>query len=225
VEDTTTSRPSRLRLAFWSLFVGVFVLLAYAERSGTKPGTNIVYKYSTFVNGTIFYAVWLGAILLIAYGRLDLLALRAPDSWGRALRLASAAFVFIVACEFLVSLLPLPISPGKEQGDTPAHWEPAHAGAFALNMVLLAVIAPVVEELMFRGLGQSLLRFLGQTPSIVLVGVAFALAHGLVEGLLVLIPFGIAVAWVRDRADSVYPGMLVHAVFNGGSLALAVLVT
>ena len=223
MEVTTTSRPSYLRLMFWSLFVALFIVLAYSARSGTKPATNIVYKYSTFANGAIFYAVWLGAVLLIAYGRLDLLALRAPDSWWRALRLASAALVVIVACETIVSFLPLPVSPGKEQGDTPSHWEPAHAGAFALNMVLLAIIAPVVEELMFRGLGQSLLRFLGQVPSVLLVGVAFGLAHGLVEGLLVLIPFGIAVAWVRDRTDSVFPGMLVHAVFNGGSLALAVL--
>ena len=223
--ETASTRPRHTRLAFWSLFVAIFVALAYSERSGAKHPTNIVYKYSTFENGAIFYAVWLGAILLIAYGRLDLLALRAPESWWRALRLASAAFALIVACEFVVSLIPLPVSPGKEQGDTPVHWEPAHAGAFALNMFLLAIIAPIVEELMFRGLGQSLLRFLGQMPSVVLVGVAFGLAHGLVEGLLVLIPFGIAVAWVRDRTDSVFPGMLIHAVFNGGTLALAVLVS
>jgi len=221
---TVTNRSSsHLRLAFWTFFVAVFIAVAYTARSGTKPAPDIVYKYSTFANGAVFYAIWLGAVLLIAYGRLDLLALRAPDNWGRALRLASAAFIAIVACEVLVSLLPLPVSPGKEQGDAPTHWEPAHAGAFALNMVLLAIIAPIVEELMFRGLGQSLLRFLGRAPSIVLAGVAFGLAHGLVEGLLVLIPFGIAVAWVRDRTDSVYPGMLIHAVFNGGTLALAVL--
>ena len=73
------------------------------------------------------------------------------------------------------------------------HWEPAHAGAFAANFVLFAVIAPFVEELTFRGAGQSLLRFLGRAPSILLVGVAFGLAHGLVEALLVLVA-------VRHRA-------------------------
>jgi len=116
----------------------------------------------------------------------------------------------------------LPEAPGKEQGLTPSHWQASHAGAFAANLVLFAVAAPFVEELMFRGLGQSLLRFLGRAPSVVLVGVTFGLDHGLVEGLLVLIPFGIIVAWVRDRTGSVVPGMLVHAVFNGGTLILAV---
>ena len=126
--------------------------------------------------------------------------------------------------EGIVSALPLPESPGKEQGLTPTHWEPAHAGAFAANLVLFAVVAPIVEELTFRGLGQSLLRFLGRMPSIALTGIAFGLAHGLLEALIVLVPFGIALAWLRDRTRSIYPGMVVHGLFNGIALAAAVLV-
>ncbi|MGH3000790.1 MAG: CPBP family glutamic-type intramembrane protease, partial [Gaiellaceae bacterium] len=60
-------------------------------------------------------------------------------------------------------------------------------------------------------------------PSIVTVGVTFGLAHGLLEALLVLIPFGIALAWLRNRTDSVYPGMVVHGLFNGVALAASVL--
>ena len=37
--------------------------------------------------------------------------------------------------------------------------------------------------------------------------------------LIVLVPFGIALAWLRDRTNSVYPGMLVHGLFNGAALA------
>jgi membrane protease YdiL (CAAX protease family) len=132
--------------------------------------------------------------------------------------------VAVFAVEAVVSLLPLPESPGKEKGLTPTHWEPAHAGAFAANLVLFAVIAPFVEELTFRGAGQSLLNvFVGRVPAILLVGLTFGLAHGLVEALLVLVPFGIALAVVRDRTDSTYPGMLVHGLFNGTALVLAVL--
>jgi len=43
-----------------------------------------------------------------------------------------------------------------------------------------------------------------------------------VEALLVLVPFGIALAWLRDRTGSVLPGMLVHAIFNGAALAVIV---
>ncbi|HET7572804.1 MAG TPA: CPBP family intramembrane glutamic endopeptidase, partial [Gaiellaceae bacterium] len=90
------------------------------------------------------------------------------------------------------------------------------------NVALFTIAAPFVEELTFRGLGQSLLRFLGRWPAIVLVGITFGATHGLVEALLVLVPFGIALAVVRERTDSVYPGMVVHALFNGTALALSV---
>src|SRR5579862_4594706 len=219
---------SRTRLAFWALFVGLIAGLNYYGRfaggSGAARGTSQqeVYSYSTFAGGTILYAVWLGIALLIVIDRFDLLALRRPRRWGKALGLAFGVVVGIYLWEVVVSVLPLPETPGQEQGITNVHWEPAHAGAFAANFVLFAVIAPFVEELTFRGEGQSLLRFLGRTPSILLVGIAFGLAHGLVEALLVLVPFGVALAWLRDRTNSVFPGMLVHAAFNATALAFIV---
>jgi membrane protease YdiL (CAAX protease family) len=224
-------RVSPVRLYFWILFVGLIALFNYAARlSGNSSVSNknthdAVYSYTTFVGGTVLYAVWLGIVLLICIDRFDLLALRYPRTgWPKALGLAGAAVVAVFAVEAVVSLLPLPESPGKEQGLTPTHWEPAHAGAFAANLVLFAVIAPFVEELTFRGAGQSLLNvFVGRVPAILLVGLTFGLAHGLVEALLVLVPFGIALAVVRDRTDSTYPGMLVHGLFNGTALVLAVL--
>jgi membrane protease YdiL (CAAX protease family) len=230
--ETEAAQPlphrSHRRLIFWGVFVGLIAVVNYAARfaggSGTSRGTSHqeIYSYSTFAGGTVIYAVWLGIVLLIAVDRFDLLALRPPRNWGRALKLGAAVIVGILVWESLASFLPLPESPGKEQGITNVHWEPAHAGAFAANFVLFAVIAPFVEELTFRGVGQSLLRFLGRVPSILLVGIVFGLAHGLVEALIVLVPFGIGLAWLRDRTNSVVPGMLVHALFNGAALAFIV---
>jgi membrane protease YdiL (CAAX protease family) len=218
----------RARLAAWTGLVGLLAALNYAARFAGSSSTssnahNDVYSYSTFAGGLIVYFIWLGAVLWIAAGRPNLLALRRPRSLSRAAGFALAAVVAIYVLEAVVSFIPLPQSPGKEQGLTPTHWEPTHAGAFAANVVLYALVAPVVEELTFRGLGQSLLAFLGRWPAIVVVGISFGLAHGLVEALLVLVPFGIALAWLRDRTKSVYPGMIVHGLFNGVALAVAVL--
>ena len=216
----------RIRLSFWVALVAAIATLNYASRftggSASSNARNAVYSFSTFANGIVVYLFWLGLVLAISVDRWDLLRLRRPRSWSRAAGLAVTAVFAIYALEAVVSLLPLPQSPSKEQGLTPTHWEPAHAGAFAANVVLFSVVAPFVEELTFRGVGQSLLAFLGRWPSIVLVGVAFGLAHGLLEALLVLVPFGIALAWLRDRTDSVYPGMIVHALFNGIALAFSV---
>jgi hypothetical protein len=206
--------------------VTVIAALNYYSRfadSSSSSTHDEIYSWSNFAGGVIVYAVWLLFVVGIAGDRRDLLALRRPRSWGRSLGYAGSALVGILLTGAVVSLLPLPESPGSEQGLTPTHWESRYAAAFAANFVLFAVIAPVVEELMFRGLGQSLLQIFGRIPAILIVGVAFGASHGLVEGLLVLVPFGIFLAIVRDRTDSVYPGMLVHGLWNGSVLLLAVL--
>ena len=54
------------------------------------------------------------------------------------------------------------------------------------------------------------------------VAVLFGIWHGLVQALVVLIPFGGALAYLRDRTQSVLPGMVLHALFNATALALSV---
>jgi sodium transport system permease protein len=215
----------RARLWSWTALVAAIAGLNYYARftSSSSQNGSEVYSWADFAGGLVVYAFWLGLVLAIAGGRRDLLALRRPRSWGRAFALCGSAIVVVYLFEIAVSVLPLPQSPSKEQGLTPTHWEPAHAAAFAANVALFTVVAPFVEELMFRGLGQSLLRFLGRWPSMLAVGLAFGLSHGLLEALVVLVPFGVALAYVRDRTGSVVPGMLVHGLFNGVALAYSVL--
>ena len=214
---------TRTRLVCWIALVAAVSALEYSARfsdSAAKNTSNDVYSYSAFAGGLIFYALILGVVLAIAFDRVDLLALRRPAR--NAALIAVGVLVATYLWELIVVRLPIR-DPGREQGLTPTHWEAAHAGAFAANVVLFTVVAPAVEELTFRGVGQSLLRFAGRWPSILLIGIAFGLWHGLVQALIVLIPFGAALAYLRDRARSVLPGMVVHGLFNGIALAAAVL--
>lgn len=214
---------SLTRLSCWIALVGAVSALEYSARFSGATAKNThddVYSYSAFGNGLIFYGLIFGVVLAIAFDRVDLFAIRRPAR--RAAQLAAGVLIATYVWELVVVALPIR-DPGKEQGLTPTHWEPSHAGAFAANVVLLTIIAPVIEELTFRGVGQSLLRFTGRWPSILLVGVAFGLWHGLVQALLILIPFGIGLAYLRDRTRSVIPGMVVHGLFNGAALAVAVL--
>src|SRR5712691_5810383 len=216
-------RVSRTRLVCWIALVASVSALEYSARfTGTaaKSARDEVYSYSAFANGLLFYGLIFGVVLAIVYDRSDLLALRRPA--GRAAALAVGVLVATYAWELVVIALPVR-DPGKEQGLTPTHWEPSHAGAFAANVLLFTIVAPAIEELTFRGAGQSLLSFTGRWPSILLVGIAFGVWHGLVEALLILIPFGIGLAYLRDRTRSVIPGMIVHGLFNGAALAFALL--
>ena len=220
----TRAPVHKTRLIAWVLLVGAVAGLEYAARfSGSTNSAstrNEVYSYSAFASGLVFYGLILVVALAIAYERTDFLVLRRPG--GHPMRTAAGVFISIYFVEVLVTLLPIR-NPGNEQGLTPAHWEPAHAGAFAANVVLLAGVAPIIEELAFRGVGQSLLQPFGRWPSILGIGVAFGVWHGLVQAELVLVPFGIGLAYLRDRTRSTIPGMFVHAAFNGLALALSVL--
>jgi CAAX protease family protein len=213
---------SRVRLFFWLLVVGGVGALNYAAYGKTSGHSDDIYKWSTFIGEVVFYGIIFGVTLLIALDRWDLFALRLPKALKRGAALAFGVVVSILVVEWMISLLPIE-SPGKEQGLTPTHWEPSHAGAFAANVAVFCLLAPFVEELLFRGVGYSLLRPLGAAPAVVLVGILFGIWHGLLIALLILIPFGALLAYLRERTDSVVPGMVVHALFNGAAIALSVL--
>ena len=85
---------------------------------------------------------------------------------------------------------------------------------------MIAGVTPVVEELMFRGAGYSLLARFGQVVAIVVVGVTFGLVHGLVYGLAALTLFGIGLAWLRAKTESVYPCIAIHCLFNTVALVV-----
>ena len=124
---------------------------------------------------------------------------------------------------FILTLLLTPLlEPGREQGVTPDTWQPKHLAAYVVNGIVIAVVAPIVEELTFRGLGYSLLARYGRWAAIIGTGLAFALAHGLVNAFPFLAAFGMGLAYLRSRVASVYPGMIVHGLFNAIALTVAV---
>ena len=217
-----SARAPTLALVLWSAFVVAFAALSYASRASEgTPDPNLLYKWATLASFLVQY----GLIALIIWGiaslgrRRELFAARRPSSWGRAGVIAAAV---IVAMAILTGILDPVLHPGQEQGYTPKHWESARAAEYVANALAIAIVAPAIEELTFRGLGFSLLRPFGEWPAIVAVGVLFGVAHGLVRALPLLVALGIGLAYLRSRVDSVYPGMIVHALFNGVALILAV---
>ncbi len=210
----------RGRLTAWVGLVSVLALLGYATRAaGGKPPKDAAYQYSTAASGLVQYAIILAVVLVIARPDWTLLALRRPASYRRVLSTALLVLAAVYATSAIVSAYS---DPGREQGLTPQHWDAGRAAPFAVNFFVFVAVAPAIEELTFRGLGYSLLAPLGSPAAILWVGLAFGLAHGLVEGLPILIVFGAGLALLRSRTDSVYPGMIVHAAFNAIALIVSV---
>jgi hypothetical protein len=94
--------------------------------------------------------------------------------------------------------------------------------AFLGLVVSVAVCAPLVEELFFRGLLlRSLQRRVPDGAAIALSAVAFGLAHGsgLAPDAVILVIasltlFGAALAFLAVRTGRLGPGIVAHALFN-----------
>jgi membrane protease YdiL (CAAX protease family) len=217
-----TAREDDGRLAIWAGAIGVLAALSYAGRfSAAETPDEPLYLWTSAALGAMQFGVFLGLVWLIARGHpfREYVGLRRPTSWWRAARIAAGVVVLV----WLLGVLLQPfLDPGEEQNLIPEGWNPDRAAPFAANFVVVALLAPVVEELLFRGAGYALLARFGRPVAIAGTAVAFALAHGLVEGFPVLVVFGAGLAYLRSRVDSIVPGIVVHMAFNTVVLLAAV---
>jgi membrane protease YdiL (CAAX protease family) len=211
------------KLTAWWVLVGALSLLAYsANFADGDPPDDVLYRYESAGVGVLLYALVLGILLAIAAG-LDLreaFGLRRPSSWAAA---AGWAFGLLVSMLALSAVLEPILGGGEEQGLDPSGWQSDRALAFVLNAIVIAGVAPIVEELMYRGLGYTLLAPFGVAGAIIVIGIAFALAHGLIRAFPVLFLIGAGLAFLRWRTGSIYPAIILHASFNGVGLLVGVL--
>lgn len=101
--------------------------------------------------------------------------------------------------------------------------------SLAVAAILAIVVAPVTEEVLFRGLlFQSLRRRVGLWPaatvsSLLFVGIHVEIVFSQPLALVGLFAFAMALAWSFHRFGSLVVPIVAHAVFNATSLTLAVL--
>lgn len=82
-------------------------------------------------------------------------------------------------------------------------------------LLLVGVLAPFVEEIVFRGLLlgwlRRRLRFVYAAP---ISAILFAVSHGLPQLVPALFIMGLVLAAFAWRSGSLLPGMVVHGIFN-----------
>ncbi len=212
-------------LAVTFLVVAVTLALHQAGviRSLTGPSWNRIVPIYNFVTTIVFYAAMLGAVLLFAAragmrGVWSRLGLVRPHLWVLPLMVP-----FAVALQLLTGVISSLLSPllGGMSNPQGCDISTGFGTDPVLGVLAIAVIAPVVEEITFRGFIFGGLRGrLGTTWAVVASSVVFALAHTLSVGgaILLLGPSlfvaGVALALVYEKTKSIYPGMVLHASFN-----------
>lgn len=88
-------------------------------------------------------------------------------------------------------------------------------GLAPVILVAVVVLAPLGEELLFRGvLYQALRRRVPLWPAIGLSGLAFGLSHGEPLAIVGTFPLGMYLAWLFHRRGTIVAPIVAHVVFN-----------
>jgi len=217
--------------AWWSPFAalvaanaGTIVLVAIlAGATGSADGGELpagVKLVGTFIQDALLIAAMVG------FARLG--GMRAtPAAFGlrrirpeRSLGLAVIAFVVFQA--FLLAWSRL--DPGATDNSAAELGAKDSTAALVAAAVLVCVVAPIVEELFFRGFFfGALRRAMAWVPAALVTGLVFGGVHAGGTPAIFLVPLavlGFVLCALYLRTDSLLPGMGVHAFNN--ALALGV---
>ena len=117
-----------------------------------------------------------------------------------------------IAAAGVISFLPLSES-------TVDSFESQYASLFASNLFLeiltAAVVTPIVEEIIFRGIAMTRLIPAVGTPAAVVISAAiFAIAHWTPIAVGYTVVVGVLLALIYVRTRSILPTIIVHMFFN-----------
>lgn len=88
----------------------------------------------------------------------------------------------------------------------------------------LGVMAPICEEILFRGfLYTALRRYWGVFPSILVSAGLFSAVHLDAGGFLPLFCLGALFAFVVERTRSIFPSMVAHGLWNSGTFTMVLM--
>lgn len=129
---------------------------------------------------------------------------------------ASFQVVIAVALAYAGTLLPPSIFEPLEENNVLVDGSP-----FWLSIVSVAVVTPILEETVFRGLMHSALSSAMPKAAAVIVSSAiFGAAHGSIVAFVYAGLFGVLLALMLERTGSIIPGIAAHFAFNLTALLL-----
>jgi membrane protease YdiL (CAAX protease family) len=228
--DPTQQPPPRLRLsdALLTVFAfftiqSVLLLIMVALRVDLALAVSVAYSVS---------AALVAAASLVIFtkrripGLAQRLAMVGPGGLGRAVRLGLGLGLLsgAVAIGYLVVLQLFPALRQLQQ-QAPTLFDAAARDGRQVWIVglLVVIVAPLVEEYLFRGLLLSgLLRSLRPRWAILASAAIFAVVHPAVSFPPVFL-LGLLAAWGVRRTGGLAAGMVAHAMHNGIAFGLFVL--
>lgn len=229
------------RQALWGLCLTVLpliILFSMAQLATGGPGAaqgnaaqplthaqDVSLAISTLITSTLVEALFLIAPLYYAIRR------RPPDtsawagvhalglrgfSLGRALVLFAGGIVVVYAFSALYDQLHV-----QTNADALAQQATRAPLTTMATLLVAVVVAPVCEEIFFRG--YVFPAFAQKMPiwgAVIVTALIFGAAHADVGSFVPLVVIGMVLAVLRWQSGSLWPGMIFHALNNGAAAIL-----
>lgn len=158
--------------------------------------------------------VWLLVVRRRGVGWRELGLLPTSSTWiRRAVTSAMLAIPLVVVVNLVVqSLAGGPMENPQIELLAPAGFS---WSAYLLILLLAGALAPLVEEVAFRGLFYGWLRTrLGVMPASLISAGGFAVLHGIPSLAPALFVIGLMLAAIYERSGSLWPAIVLHGTFN-----------
>ena len=91
--------------------------------------------------------------------------------------------------------------------------------------ITVVILAPIFEEILFRGILLTKLSRYGGWFAAITTGVLFGLFHQNTQQLFFATAFGILAGFITLRAKSIYPSLIAHICLNGYSFLTTLLLS
>lgn len=194
-------------------------------KAGFGEDTKISFTAGLFITQIVFQAGVIGLVLawLVAYRKFNLVqrfGLRARGFWmttGLTLLCLVLAYIGVI----LVSLVSQSLMENltgldlKQQGLVESAPEITDNTTRVLMLITLCLGAPLMEELIFRGVLYSVMaRYLNPWYACVASSLFFGLIHGNLLSLIPLTVLGMFLAEAYRRTGTLAVPVLMHAIFN-----------
>jgi len=164
-----------------------------------------------FISGLIALVI---AVSPMGWQALPALGFRPAHFWTVVLGTVGALLVSVAASQL-----------GEPEGVKQALDVARTPSLLVASLAVMALLAPLVEEAVFRGLlyGWVAGRW-GTTVAWLASSILFAAAHVEPTHALLVLPLGLWFGWLRRRTDSLWPSLVAHMVNNGLAVVAATLI-
>lgn len=211
--------PGALFLGLSAYFLPSVVLVFFA------PGVQSLIlspNVANFVYAAAFEALVIGTIIIFvrAYGlRLKDIGL-SNFKWGQLGLVAIGFGVYFLASIAISTVFSFFVDYDINQAQDVGFSNPSGIEVVMVFLVLV-VLAPLAEELLFRGfIFQGLRRRLSFWATTIIVSILFAVVHGQINVALDVFALSLVLCWLREKTNSLWPAVILHSAKNGIAFVL-----